>query len=158
MDKNDYRESHISRREVLIAMGAATMAYAPLATASEDHKHHMKHDHSRHKPQHEEVLDAVNNCVDKGQRCIAHCLVLFQEGDLSVADCAKKVHEMDAVCKGFSYLLTANSSHIKQMAKLCSVLCEECAEVCREHDQHHECRECAEACEATVKKIKKHLT
>ena len=157
-EKEIQKTESISRRELLIGMGAAAIAYSPLSTAMEqEHKHHMKHDHSKHKPQQEDVLNAVNDCVDKGQRCISHCLVAWNEGDLELAACAKKVHEMDAICGGFSYLLTANSGHIKQMASLCMSVCDECAEECRKHDQHHECRACAEACEAVVAAIKKHL-
>ena len=153
-------DDKFSRRELLIGMGAAALAYSPISNAmnhEHGHEHHKKHDHSRHKPQQEDVLNAVNDCTDKGQRCIAHCLVMFQEGDVSVADCAAKVHEMNAICGGFSYLLTANSSHVKQMASLCMSVCNECAEECRKHEQHHECRACAEACEATVAAIKKQL-
>ena len=151
-------EEKYSRRELLIGMGAAALAYSPISNAMDQGHEHHRHDHSKHKPQQEGVLDAVNDCVDKGQRCIAHCLVMFQEGDVSVADCAAKVQEMKAVCGGFSYLLTANSSHSKEMASLCLSLCNECAEECRKHDQHHECRACAEACEATVAAIKKHMS
>lgn len=157
MNKNE-KEDFLSRRNLLLGAGAAAMAYAPMAAAMEQqHKHHGKHDHSKHKPQQEGVLEAVNDCLDKGQRCIAHCLVLFQEGDTSVADCAAKVHEMQAICGSFSYLLTANSGHIKASAALCEAVCKECAEECRKHDQHHECRHCADACEATIAAIKKHM-
>jgi Cys-rich four helix bundle protein (predicted Tat secretion target) len=157
-DDKDLQARAIDRRSLLVGMGAAAMAFTPLVSAgdSDDHKGHgnhsadKKHDHSRHKPQQAEVLDAVNDCLDKGQRCIAHCLVLFQEGDISVADCAAKVHEMQAICGAFSYLLTANSTHVKATAALCKKVCDECATECRKHDHHHECRECAEACETTI--------
>jgi Cys-rich four helix bundle protein (predicted Tat secretion target) len=150
------KESAISRRDLLVGMGVAAMAYTPFATAMEhDKQPHAKHDHSKHKPQQPDVLDGVNACVDKGQRCIAHCLTMFQEGDLSVADCAAKVHEMLPICTAFSYLLSANSGHVPKMAELCQAVCTECAEECRKHDEHHECRECAEACEETVAAIKK---
>ena len=148
MSKHDNSlDVNIERRDVLIGAGVAALAMSSVASAME---HGGKHDHSKHKVQQPDLLDAVNDCIDKGQRCIAHCLVMFQEGDTSVADCAAKVHEMNAICDGFSYLLTANSSHIKEMAGLCRTVCTECAEECRKHDEHHECRACAEACEATV--------
>jgi len=143
----------ISRRRILMAMGAAaTAAYTGTAAAA------MKgHDHSKHKPQHEDVLDAVNDCTDKGQRCIAHCLVSFIEGDTELAKCASKVHEMQAICGAFSYLLAANSEYNKDYAGICVSVCEDCAKVCREHDEHFECKDCAEACEALVKAIKKSM-
>ena len=156
MSSRNKEQPGISRRDLLVGMGLTAMAYTPVASAMQHE--HGKHDHSKHKPQQESVLESVNVCLDRGQRCIAHCLTMFQEGDTSVADCAAKVHEMQAICGGFSYLLASNSTHIKSMSALCLAVCEECAEECRKHDQHHECRECAEACEATVAAIKKHIS
>lgn len=142
----------VSRRELLLGLGAAaaTMALSDSAMASMP-----GHDHSKHSAQQPEVLDATNNCTDKGTRCISHCLVAWNEGDLDLAACAKKVNEMNAVCGGFAKLLSANSSHLKAYAKICKSVCKECARECRKHDQHIECRECAEACEALVKAINK---
>lgn len=146
----------LSRRSLLFGIGAAAVTFAPLASAMEDaHKKHGKHDHSKHSAQQPDVLNAVNGCLDKGQRCIAHCLKLFQEGDLSVADCAAKVHEMQAICGAFSYLLASNSTHVKAAAALCDAVCDECADECRKHDHHIECRECAEACETTIAEVRK---
>ena len=141
----------IKRREVLLAMGAAaTAAYAGSATAAM-----AGHDHSKHKPQHGDVLDATNACTDKGQRCIAHCLVSFVEGDTELAECASKVHEMQAICHAFSYLVASNSEYSKEYSKICITACDDCEKVCREHDEHFECKDCGDACAALVKAIKK---
>ncbi len=140
----------VSRRQLLLGAGAALAAgYAGVATAAMP-----GHDHSKHAPQHLDLLTAVDDCLAKGQRCIAHCLVSFKEGDISLAECAAKVHEMQAVCNGFSYLLAANSGYTAAYQKLCETVCSDCAKECRKHDEHHECRACAEACEATVEAIK----
>ncbi len=150
-NNNLQADQGFSRRDMLLAMGAAaTLAYTGSATAAMS-----GHDHSKHSAQHPDVLDAANECLDKGQRCIAHCLVSFVEGDTELAKCASKVHEMQAICGAFSYLLAANSEYSKQYASICTAVCEDCAKECREHDEHHECRDCAEACEAIVKTIKK---
>ena len=140
----------ISRREVLMGLGAA----AALACSDAAFSAMPGHDHSKHAPRYGDVLDAVNVCLDKGERCIAHCLVSFREGDLQLADCASKVHEMQAICSGFSYLLAANSEYLKDYSKVCEAVCADCARECRKHDEHHECRGCAEACEAVVDAIK----
>lgn len=139
----------ISHRDLLLGMGAAaTLAYtAPAGAAMPGH------DHSKHAAQNPELLGAVNTCLDKGQRCIAHCLTSFREGDLTMAECASKVHEMQAICQAFSYLLASNSGYRKQFAPLCLAACKDCAKECRKHDEHVECRQCAEACEATVEAI-----
>ncbi len=143
----------VSRRQLLLGAGAALAAgYAGLATAAMP-----GHDHSKHAPQHPDLLTAVDDCLAKGQRCIAHCLVSFKEGDVALADCAAKVHEMQAICGGFSYLLAANSEYVAAYQKLCETACSDCAKECRKHDEHHECRACAEACEATVEAIKLHF-
>lgn len=142
----------VSRRDVLLGLGAAaaTMAYSGNAIAAMP-----GHDHSKHSAQQPKLLDASNNCTDKGTRCISHCLVAWTESDLELAACAKKVNEMNAVCEGFSKLLAANSNHAKSYAKICKAVCKECAKECRKHDKHVECRECADACEALVKAINK---
>ena len=148
---NTEQTKALSRRDVLLAMGAAaTTAYAGSAVAAMP-----GHDHSKHKPQHPKVLDAANACLDKGQRCIAHCLVSFVEGDTELAECASKVHEMQAICGAFSYLVAANSEYSKEYAGICAKACDDCAKVCREHDEHIECRACAEACEDIISAIKK---
>jgi Cys-rich four helix bundle protein (predicted Tat secretion target) len=145
------QQKGVNRRQLLMAMGAAATAACtgPAVAAMSGH------DHSKHKPQYPEVLDAANACRDKGERCIAHCLVSFIEGDTELAECASKVHEMQAICDAFSYLVAANSEYTKQYAGICSKVCDDCAKVCREHDEHHECRACAEACEDIVEAIKK---
>ena len=144
----------VTRREVLLGLGAAaaTMAYSGNVTAAMP-----GHDHSKHSAQNPKVLDAVNACTDKGTRCISHCLVAWTESDLELAACAKKVNEMNAICDGFSKLLAANSNHVKAYAKICKSVCKECAKECRKHDKHVECRECADACETLVKAINKNV-
>ena len=140
----------VSRRQLLLGAGAALAAgYAGVAAAAMP-----GHDHSKHAPKHLDLLTSIDDCLAKGQRCIAHCLVSFKEGDVALADCAAKVHEMQAVCNGFSYLLAANSEYTEAYQKLCEKVCSDCAKECRKHDEHHECRACAEACEAAVDAIK----
>ncbi len=136
-------------------MGAvAGMAYAGSASASASHKH----DHSKHSVQLPEVMDAVNACLDKGRRCIAHCLVSFTEGDTELAECASKVHEMQAVCDGFAYLVASNSGYTEEYSKICEKVCKDCAKECRKHEKHKECEACANACDDIVDAIKLSLS
>ena len=148
LDPREAKEG-ISRRELLLGMGAAAaMAYAGNAMSAMP-----GHDHSKHTAQLPGLLDATNDCLDKGQRCIAHCLVSFQEGDVALADCASKVHEMEAVCRAFSYLLAANSSYVKAYAGVCEQVCKDCEAECLKHKEHIECKACADACAAVVDQI-----
>ena len=143
----------ISRRDILLGIGAvATATYAGAAVSAMP-----GHDHSKHTAQLPDLLDAANNCLDKGQRCIAHCLVSWKEGDLELADCAAKVHEMQAICAAFSYLLAANSGYTKAYAGVCEQVCKDCEEECLKHKEHIECKACAEACADIVDQIQLRL-
>jgi len=144
----------MSRRDMLLGLGAAA---ATIALSDSTMAAMPGHDHSKHSAQQPKVLDATNNCTDKGTRCISHCLVAWNEGDLELAACAKKVNEMNAICDGFAKLLSANSHHAKAYSQICKSVCEECARECRKHDEHIECRECAEACEALIKVMEQNL-
>ncbi len=153
MNMDQAPETGMSRREILMGLGAmAAVATSGAATAAMP-----EHDHSKHTAQLPDILDAANQCVDKGQRCIAHCLVTFQEGDTSLADCASKVHEMQAVCDAFSYLLAANSEYVKSYADICMTVCQDCETECKKHEKHIECNACAEACAELVDQIKLRL-
>lgn len=154
MSEKEIMSEGISRRDVLLGMGAAaSMAYAGTASAAS-----KEHDHSKHSVQLPELMDAVNGCLDKGRRCIAHCLVSFTEGDTELAECASKVHEMQAVCDGFAYLVSSNSSYTKEYSKICEKVCTDCAEECRKHEKHKECEACANACDDIVDAIKLSLS
>ncbi|MGD8587535.1 MAG: Csp1 family four helix bundle copper storage protein [Chromatiales bacterium] len=152
MQEPESREpAGISRRDLLIGAGAMAAALASSTAHSGDHAGHRHEDHATRHP---ELLDAVNQCLDKGQRCIAHCLVSFKEGDTSLAACAAKVHEMEAICSGFAYLVASNSVYSKEYAQICKQVCSDCEKECRKHeDQHVECKQCAEACAQVVKMI-----
>ena len=150
---NQAMSGGITRRELLI--GAGALASAVIGGSAFAGSEHQVHNHSKHRPQNPDLLAAVNKCVVSGQQCIAHCLVVFQEGDTSLADCARKVHEMEAICDAYSYLLAANSDYIKEYAQICITACEDCEMECRKHEQHFECKDCADACEQVVVLAKK---
>lgn len=147
---NEKTAEGISRRDVLLGMGAAaTMAYAGSASAAA-----KGHDHSKHSTQLTDLMDAVNGCTDKGRRCISHCMVSFTEGDTELAACASKVQEMLSICDGFAYLVASNSSYTKEYSRVCEKVCTDCAKECRKHEKHIECEACANACDDIVDAIK----
>jgi Cys-rich four helix bundle protein (predicted Tat secretion target) len=148
--KHEEPKPGISRREILQGIGAAAaMAYAGNAVSAMP-----AHDHSKHTSQLPGLLDAINDCTDKGERCIAHCLTSFVEGDLALAACASKVQEMQAICGGYSYLVAANSEYVKAYAGVCEQVCADCEKECMKHKEHIECKACAEACANVVDQIK----
>ena len=150
-EQDKQQKRGLNRRDMLLAMGAAaTAAYTGTAAAAMP-----GHDHSKHKPQHGDVLAASNACTETGQLCISHCLVSFVEGDTELAECASKVYEMEAICAAFSSLVAGNSEYSKEYSKICITACNDCEKICRKHDEHFECKDCADACQALVKAIKK---
>jgi len=148
--------SLLSRRDVLIGVGAATaFAYSGnLMSATSEHNHEHMHDHSKHTPQQPDLLNAVNVCVDKGQKCISHCMVTFVEGNTDLAVCAAKAYEMHAVCTAYSTLLTANSSYLMAYTKVAEMVLKDCETECLKHKKHLECKACAEACADVIDQIK----
>jgi Cys-rich four helix bundle protein (predicted Tat secretion target) len=142
----------ISRRALLVGAGVLGAALATGAGVAGDAPGHRHEDHA---PKNPDVLDAVNGCVVKAQQCAAHCLVAFQEGDTTLADCARKVNEMLPICKAFSYQLAGNSPYVKALSAVCRQACEDCEKECRVHeDKHVECKECADACAQVLAAIK----
>lgn len=149
-DRRDGDEGSVSRRELLAGAGAlATLAAGGSALAAGEH------DHAGHAPKRPALLQALEDCTSTGRLCVAHCLVTFEEGDTSLAVCARKVHEMMAVCAAMETLVASNSGHVAGMAKVCADVCEECAAECKKHAKtHRECRECMEACDRLIPKLK----
>jgi Cys-rich four helix bundle protein (predicted Tat secretion target) len=149
----DDREPTISRRALLVGAGAIGAALATGTSLGGDAPGHRHEDHA---PKNPGVLEAVNDCVVTAQQCAAHCLVAFQEGDTTLADCARKVNEMLPICRAFSYQLAGNSPYVKSLAAVCRQACEDCEKECRVHeDKHVECKECAESCAQVVAAIDK---
>jgi Cys-rich four helix bundle protein (predicted Tat secretion target) len=141
----------VSRRDLLKgagALGAFLAAGTALAGDAPGHRH------EGHAPRHPGALEAVNDCVVKGQQCAAHCLVTYREGDTTLAECAAKVNEMLPICKAFSYQLAANSPYVESLSAVCRQACKDCEDECRKHeDKHLECKECAEACARVIEAI-----
>lgn len=145
--------AELSRRAMLAGVGAGvltSMIAGQSAFAAEGH------DHSMHAPKNPGLLEVLERCSSAGRLCIAHCLVSFQEGDTSLADCAAKVHEMLALCEAMETLVGSNSSYVSAMTNVCVEACRDCATECKKHaDMHSECRACMEACDAVVAKLTK---
>jgi Cys-rich four helix bundle protein (predicted Tat secretion target) len=147
----DLSTSGLSRRALLSgagALGAALISGASLAADQPGHSH------EHHAPRNPALLDAAGDCADKGKQCLAHCLVAFQEGDTTLADCARKVNEMISICDALSIQVASNSPYVEPLAKVCRQACADCEKACRKHeDTHLECKNCAVACAQIVAAI-----
>ena len=140
-------------RRNLLAGAAMLAAAAPLARAATApaHNHHA-HGNSA---QAELLLDVVADCLNKGEVCLAHCLMLLGDGDKSLAGCARSVSETLALCESLRKLVAQGSKHAKPVALIAMAACQDCEKECQKHAKtHKECRECAAACAACAKECK----
>jgi Cys-rich four helix bundle protein (predicted Tat secretion target) len=144
----------MERREMLKTVGAAmTAAIASSAmAANHDHNHHHNHGANPYAA----LIASNTDCLKTGEACLAHCLILFGEGDKEMASCAQSVNGLLAVCGTLGRLAGQNSKHTKAMAKVAADVCAECEKECRKHEKkHEECKDCAEACASCLKECKK---
>ena len=106
-----------------------------------------------------EVIEACLGCVRAGDACVAHCAMMLGNGDTSMADCNKAVHNMLATCRAMADIAsygTASPANLKALAAACASFCRACEKACEPHAGHHEackacmesCHRCARACEA----------
>lgn len=143
----------MERREVLGAAGALAALAAGTALAQGGGAKPAAGGHHHHAGAKTELLlDAVGDCINKGEVCLAHCIMLMGDGDKSVAGCARSVAETLALCEGLRKLAAQGSARAAQVAKLARAACLDCEKECRKHEKKHaECRDCAKACAACAK-------
>ncbi len=143
----------MDRRELLQSAAAITFAaVATTASSAEDHSQHHGHGGSS---KYQSLISATSDCVAKGQTCLAHCLVLLGSGDKGMADCAKSVNQMLALCAALQNLAAQNSTLTPALAKITLDACNECEKNCKKHaDKHAECKACMEACVECSKQCK----
>jgi Cys-rich four helix bundle protein (predicted Tat secretion target) len=139
----------MNRREALFATGALIAAGA--AVAAEEHSHH--HHAGTHPWQ--AVLDTAGICIEKGEICLTHCIMLLGEGDKTMAACATSVREMLASCRALITLAGAESKFAPKLAALCVDVCKNCEAECKKHaTKHTPCKECMDSCAECAKPCK----
>ncbi len=145
---------HISALAALSLAATSASAQAPkqpakAAAPAAGHHHH----HGSAKA--EALIESVTDCINKGEACLAHCLVLLGEGDKSVAGCARSVNETLAVCEALRKLAAQGSSRAPALARVAMNACLDCEKECRKHEKKHaECANCAKACADCAKECK----
>jgi Cys-rich four helix bundle protein (predicted Tat secretion target) len=142
----------MERRELLRSAAAATIAAIAMgATAGE-------HDHNQHggaaAGKYKGLITATAECVQTGDACLAHCLVLLGRGDKALAACARSVNELLAVCTALQKLATQESRYTVRYARLVAAVCDDCEKQCRKHEKHAQCKTCADACASCSKECK----
>lgn len=155
----------MNRRELLLS-GIALAGAAVVKGAQAAEHDHMMMDHAAmnhadmHMHHHEKpyaaLATATADCVQKGQACLSHCLVLLGEGDKDMADCSKSVNQMLAICGALQQLANQNAKQTTRLASIAMDACQQCEEACKKHaDKHEECKACGESCATCYKECKK---
>ena len=94
------------------------------------------------------------DCLQTGEVCMAHCLVLLSQGEKEMAACAQSVSELMAVCSALQILALQDSKRTAAMAKVALDVCVACEKECRKHEKHSQCKDCADACADCAKQCK----
>lgn len=100
------------------------------------------------------VVSALADCQTAGEVCLSQCIEVLATGDTSMADCARAVRAMLAVCRAAKTLVESHSTFAGQQLALCRDACNACQSECVKHSKHHvTCSDCADACETAMKAI-----
>lgn len=147
----------MNRRELLEVMAAIGLSATGTALASDTAPSvpaGQEHHHATSK--YAELVTDTTRCINTGEACIAHCLVLLGEGDKELAACAKTVEDTIATCTALRQLAAANSPHVPKFAGPVADICYACETECRKHETKHSvCRDCAQACATCAKECMK---
>ena len=101
------------------------------------------------------LSDTTGHCVAAGQACLSHCLMLLGMGDTSMADCARTVNQMLALCSSLQALAAQGSKLVPSLAKVALEACNQCLEACKPHAQEHApCKACMDACAECARQCK----
>ncbi|MBK7976058.1 MAG: Csp1 family four helix bundle copper storage protein [Deltaproteobacteria bacterium] len=102
------------------------------------------------------LAGAAARCVDAGNECLQHCLDMLSAGDTTLADCAREVRQMVAVCAAAGPMAYAGGKRLGGFARVCADVCGDCEKACRKHEAEHEvCKRCAEACARFIAEARK---
>lgn len=143
----------MERRELLTTAAAAVLGALSGSALAADHDHH--HDHGS-APRHAALIATTGDCLQRGEACLAHCLVLLGKGDKEMAPCARSVNQMLAVCGALARLAAQEAPATTALARVAADVCADCEKECRKHEKKHaECKACAEACAACLKECRK---
>ncbi|HEY8076377.1 MAG TPA: Csp1 family four helix bundle copper storage protein [Labilithrix sp.] len=97
------------------------------------------------------IFEAAHGCIEKGDACVAHCIMLLSSGDTSMAECIKASRDMHAVMIGLAAVAASGNPRLPAYAKMAMEFCRDCEAACRKHADHHVvCKECMDACGRTI--------
>jgi len=146
----------MERRELLLAAsGLALAGVAAAGTAEQTGSHEMQHQH--HVAGSPLSASAIH-CVHAAELCQAHCFDQLAKGNQTLAECARSVTGLEAVCHTLAVLAAQNSPYLPHYAAVAREVCKGCEDECRKHAEHPPCKACADACAACAQECAKLAT
>jgi Cys-rich four helix bundle protein (predicted Tat secretion target) len=143
----------MDRRDFITATGVA--AGAVVLAREGRAAHHEQDHHGGHQgaanagTPRDALVRATAECIGRGEVCLAHCIDLLATGDTMLAECARRLNEMVALCGALRSIAAQDAPSLRALALVTDEACRTCEEECRKHEDHHaQCRDCAEACAA----------
>ena len=104
---------------------------------------------------HQALIDKALHCVNRGEVCVNHCIAELSTGKTGLKDCLATVSAMLPMCASLAKLAALDTPRLKEIAKVCAAVCDDCEKECRKHETHHEiCKACAESCADCIKACK----
>ena len=101
--------------------------------------------------QYELCIDVCLKCASICEYCASACA---KEPDIEyMRQCIQLNMECVAICTAAAKLMSLNSKYIKDILRLCAIMCDMCAEECNKHVNDHcklsaeICTKCADECE-----------
>ena len=145
----------MDRRDLLAGAGAVLAAAATQqAFAQAQPGEHAHHRHGKGKNL--ALADSAAKCVTTGEACGNHCITVLEQGDKTIAACARSVNQLIAICTALQAVAAQDGTQLAKLAKVAMDVCKECEDECRKHEKkHQECKDCGDACAACYKECKK---
>lgn len=137
----------MDRRQVLLGVSAASLALLTASAGAE-----ATHQHAHGATKFKALIDSASDCVKTGDACVAHCVMLFSQGDKEMATCQSTVMQTVAICAALQQLASLDSPHLVKVAAAARDICLDCEAECRKHESKHSvCTDCGDACAACAK-------
>jgi hypothetical protein len=92
--------------------------------------------------QYEVCIDACLKCASVCNYCASACA---KESDHTRSECIQLCLECSSLCIAAAQIMALGSLHIKEIARICAIMCDACADECGRHMDDH-CRQAAEIC------------
>jgi hypothetical protein len=102
----------------------------------------------------DKMIEELYSCAAECLRCHSACQH-EKEKDMLVR-CMMLDQDCEDICRLTAQLYERDSENAELFTKLCSDICEKCAEECEKHAHMEHCKKCAEACRHCAETCREH--